>query len=110
MAVVAAAHIAPGKVTIGLCDGRCVWELSNGADASTAAHECAHLADMNGGSYRAAIDLLTPPNPSEHMRKRLASMEWVNAQGPNYWRTIGDRWGKSAVGHPDILARIYPPP
>lgn len=96
---------APGFVINGLTTSHRITELHAGGNPWVAAHECAHLADQLG-SYRAAIKALTPPNPNEHMAARLAVLEEIDAAGPDYWRSIFNRWGSEAIQHPNILARL----
>ena len=97
-------------VTSGLCTRTEILELHAGGTAYIAAHECMHLADRVG-SLRTAIAMLTPPNPNEHMAKRLASMRSVcdeaERRGVCGWRVIRDRWGDEAVGHKNILDRLW---
>jgi hypothetical protein len=99
-----------GWVTSGLCTSTGILELHAGGTAYIASHECAHLADRVG-SMRTAIAMLTPPNPNEHMAKRLASMQSVcdeaERRGVCPWRVIRDRWGDEAVGHKKILDRLW---
>lgn len=92
-------------IIMGYCAPDRILELHAGGARWVAAHECAHLADRLG-SYRAAIEALTPPNPNEHMAARLAVMREIDAAGPDYWQTIYNRWGTDAVVHSKILARL----
>ena len=95
-----------GWVVAGTCNHQRITELQNGATAWSPAHECAHRADTMG-SYRAAIESLTPPNPNQEMAARLKVMWEIEAGGSDYWLTIYKRWGREAIGgHTEILARI----
>ncbi len=80
--------------------------LLEGTDESVLAHECAHLGDTMGGNYAEAIRLVTPPNPSPEMAVKLRTLWEIERAPGGYWREICRRWGRGAVGHPDILARI----
>lgn len=93
-------------VIIGLCMQDRILELHAGAQQSTPAHEACHLADRVGGMH-AAIALLTPPNPSPEMAKRLALMREIAAAGPDHWANLYSRFGRDALGcHQDIIDRI----
>lgn len=69
------------------------------------AHELAHYRDMNGGTYAHAIEMATPPNPTPEMKRKLAICWEIEAKGEP-WQALKDRFGASAVGHPEILARL----
>lgn len=84
-----------------------VMESHAGSMAFAAAHECAHIADMRGISYRQAIALLTPPGPiNAHMQTRLDSMHKVADRGGDPWQALKDIYGSEAVYHAEILARL----
>ncbi len=104
----AAASLLRGReYAIGLCGRDGIRELHAGADDATAPHECAHLADQRGITYREAIRRLTPPGPiNEHMAKRLAAMQRVADRGGDPWQALKDIYGAAAVQHPEILARL----
>lgn len=99
--------VSAGNIVLGLADGQRIMERHASGMPWVSSHECAHIADQRGISYRQAIALLTPPGtPNEHMAKRLASMERIADMGPDYWQNIKDTWGASAVQHESILARL----
>ena len=98
----------PPRNVSGVASAHMILELHLGANPWTAAHECAHLADFRGITYRQAMALLTPPGTvGKHMAQRLASMQAIADAGGDHWQAIKDRWGADAVAHSDILARLH---
>lgn len=96
-----------GPNVAGLCNGEWIKEAYCDASSPVPAHECAHLADLRGVSYRQAIALLTPVGvPNEHMARRLACMQRIADRGGDYWQAIKDVYGADGVQHPEILALL----
>jgi hypothetical protein len=72
----------------------------------TLPHECAHLADQLGGDYARAIRLITPDAPTADFAGRLETLWDISRSPRGYWAEIYHRWGRDAVWHPEVLARI----
>lgn len=96
----------------GLFTGYAIAELDGGLLPWTRSHELAHAADACG-SYWTALELITPPNPSPAMRNILANLradcetaDRLGGKPDALWRVLFNRYGREAVQHPEILARL----
>jgi hypothetical protein len=109
MAIAAGDHSGMGHVILGLYahgDPGRILLLDHAAPESTLPHEVAHRMDASGKSYAQCIEEITPPNPTPEMARKLAVCWEIEAQHGDPWLAIYSRWGRDAVGHPAILARI----
>lgn len=96
----------------GLFMGVAIAELDGGRAPWTRSHELAHAADACG-SYWTALTLVTPPKPSPAMATILANLR-VDCEAADHlggtpdalWRVLFNRYGKEAIQHPDVLARL----
>lgn len=88
-------HGKPGKIF-----------LLAGEGVAVLAHELAHACDHNGWTFAQGIEAITPADPSPEFAARLAALWDLDRGGSDYWRNIYRRWGRDAVVHPEILARL----